>query len=266
MGALHQVNAQYYGDPTGAEFDAAGHPGDKWGFAVGGGIKLNAPMIGQGDYFSAEVNYAQGASGYVFSPQIAAFNWYGRHGDNAGYGMLSDAVYGGAVDAGNTTSLQLTTSWGVNGGFEHHWNPQWKTSVYGGYAEVDYNAQANAILCSLQGDGAGVGSTAVANAGCNNNWSTWYLGTRTQWNITKDFYMGVDVMYSSLQSATTSTASCRRSTSCAARPLSATRMRSRWSSASTRTSIPDRVISEFDDKGPRRETAGGFFGVPSLID
>ena len=29
------------------------------------------------------------------------------------------------------------------------------------------------------------------------------VGTRTQWNVTKDFYMGLDVMYSKLESATT---------------------------------------------------------------
>ena len=33
------------------------------------------------------------------------------------------------------------------------------------------------------------------------NWSTWWLGSRTQWNVTKDFYMGLDVMYANLYSA-----------------------------------------------------------------
>ena len=41
------------------------------------------------------------------------------------------------------------------------------------------------------------GNLAAAN-GCNNNWSTWWLGSRTQWNVTPDFYMGVDVMYLSM--------------------------------------------------------------------
>ena len=30
---------------------------------------------------------------------------------------------------------------------------------------------------------------------------TWWIGSRTQWNVTKDFYMGVDVLYSKLQTA-----------------------------------------------------------------
>jgi Porin subfamily len=204
MAAAHQVNALYYGS-TGI-FGLSGGPGDKWGFAVGGGLKLNAPMIGHGDNFEAAISYSEGATGYVFSPQISAFNWYARNGVDGGYGIISDAVYGGTVQNGTNTGLDLTTAWGINAAYEHHWNDQWHTSLYGGYAEVSYNAEANANLCSIQGDGNGLGGTAaVANAGCNNDWNVWWIGSRTQWNVTQDFYMGVDVLYTSLQSATTST-------------------------------------------------------------
>ncbi len=44
----------------------------------------------------------------------------------------------------------------------------------------------------------------MATAGCDNNWNTWWVGTRTQWNVTKDFYMGLDVLYNKLSSASTS--------------------------------------------------------------
>ena len=30
----------------------------------------------------------------------------------------------------------------------------------------------------------------------------WFIGSRTQWNISKTFYMGVDVLYENLKSAT----------------------------------------------------------------
>jgi hypothetical protein len=162
-------------------------------------------MIGKGDSFMAQFDYAVGASGYVFSPQISAFNWYARDGADAAYGIMTDAVYGGTVGGANNSGLQLTTAWGVNAAFDHHWNDQWKTSVYGGYAEINYNGLGNAILCSNLGDGAGAGTGAVANAGCDNDWNVWWVGSRTQWNVTKDFYLGVDVLYTSLQSANTST-------------------------------------------------------------
>jgi len=200
MAAAHQVSSLYYSSVD------TGHPDDKWGFAVGGGIKLNAPMIGQGDFFQAQVTYTQGAPRYVF--QAVSNNWFYREGDSVAFASLLDAVYGGVVGT-TATDLQLTTAWNVNAAYEHFWNPRWKTSVYGGYAQVSFNGSANAMLCvsSFNGIGTGnglAGSAALATAGCDNDWNTWWVGTRTQWNVSKDFYMGLDVLYQKMQTATTS--------------------------------------------------------------
>ncbi len=61
------------------------------------------------------------------------------------------------------------------------------------------------MICSSFGAtaGTGVGSGAVAAAGCNNDWNTAWIGSRTQWNVTKDFYMGVDVLYEKLDGLST---------------------------------------------------------------
>ena len=61
MAAWHEVNATYYDGTAAGAGTPSGHPGDKSGWALGGGIKLNAPMIGKGDYFQAQVNYTEGA-------------------------------------------------------------------------------------------------------------------------------------------------------------------------------------------------------------
>jgi len=113
-------------------------------------------------------------------------------------------VFGGAgFGSATNTDMQLTTGWGVNAAYEHFWNPAWRTSVYGGYAAISYNSQANAMLCAAEGAGAGFGATAVALAGCNNNWNTSFVGSRTQWNVNKDFYLGVDIIYQRLSGLTT---------------------------------------------------------------
>jgi hypothetical protein len=200
MGALHQVNATYYG--VGGPSIGA-HPDDKWGFAIGAGIKLNAPMIGQGDYLQAQVNYTQGALRYAFHTPVS--NWSKVEGQNEGFGVLSDAA-DGALDPETGiggTGLQLTTAWNVNAAYEHFWNPRWRSSLYGGYAAVSYGTTGNALLCSAErgGNGTGFGTVAIAAPGCDNDWSTWWLGSRTQWNVTQDFYLGLDVMYSKLNSA-----------------------------------------------------------------
>jgi hypothetical protein len=198
MGALHEVNSVYYtGIGNTAASLGSGHPDEKLGWAIGAGLKLNAPMIGQGDYFQAQVNYSQGALRYIF--QTSQPSWsINDTGASAGFGIMTDAVYNGVITgtgATAATSLELTSAWNINAAYEHFWNPRWRTSLYGGYAAVMYSSNANSILC-------GFGTNGVVTNGCDNDWNTWWIGSRTQWNVTKDFYLGVDVMYSRLESAT----------------------------------------------------------------
>ena len=204
MAAWHQVKPLYF-DGTST---LNGHPDNESGWAVGGGVKVNAPMIGQGDYFQMQVNYTQGALRYIF--QTPASNWGFVEGSALTFGVLSDAVYNGNNGAGvvgtSGSNLELTTAWNVNAAYEHFWNPRWRTSIYGGYAQVSYGDNANAIICSGLGGGNGASTAAgvaTATAGCDMDWNTWWVGTRTQWNVTKDFYMGLDVLYSKLQGAST---------------------------------------------------------------
>ena len=233
-GALHEVNAAYNLNAQGACVggvlgggaacftpEGSGHPDNKWGWAVMAGLRLNTPYIGTGDFLQLQGIYTQGALRYIMQ-NPSNNNWWIQHGFNSAYGVVADGVYGGTAintfTGGGTvfnntaTGIQLTTAWGLNASYEHFWNPRWRTSLYGGYTSVGYNGQANAILCTLQGSGvnviggaaAGVGVFAVAGPGCDNNWTSWWIGSRTQWNVTKDFYMGLDVAYLKVDGASTS--------------------------------------------------------------
>jgi hypothetical protein len=208
MGALHEDNASYYSAVntagTAPAAPTGGHPGDRWGWAAGAGIKINFPSIHQGDWFQAQFNATQGALRYLFfSPNS---NWGKVDGAQEAFGVLSDCVYGGAIAAANTTSCHLTTAYGFNAGYEHFWVPNLHTTLYGAWYAVKYDTSANNMLCEIAGFGNGLGGAlSVATPGCNNNWSTWGIGSRTQWDVTKTFYLGVEVLYSDLHSATTGT-------------------------------------------------------------
>jgi hypothetical protein len=204
MGGIHNVSGQYYGATN-----ATGNPSDKVGWVIGGGVKLNVPMAGPGDYFTAQVSYTQGALGYLVDGAVVAtpttpgaggfYSTYnGGAGGTYGLGEVSDGVYGAAG-----SSIDLTTAWSVNAAYEHFWTKRWQTSVYGTYMATSYNSSANANLCGLENAAALVGMT-VAN-GCNNNWKYWDVGTRTQFNIDSQTYVGLDVIYTKLQSATNGT-------------------------------------------------------------
>ena len=126
-------------------------------------------MIGQGPhFFQAQVNYTEGALKYIF--QTPNTNWGKTNGFGAGWGIVSDAVYGGTLaGVGPTaaTSLELTTAWSLNAGYEHFWNPRWKTSMYGGYTAVSYNSTSNSLVC--------LGTTAPVTTTCDMDWSTWWI-------------------------------------------------------------------------------------------
>jgi hypothetical protein len=217
MGAAHKLNASAYGVSavTGGANMLTGHPGDDWGWVAGAGLRLNIPWFAQGDFFQSQVNYTEGALRYLF--QTPNSNWGKADDSQLAFGVVSDAVFGSGT--GNTTvfcgsngggclGLERTTAWSVNAAFEHYWTPAVHTSVYGGYAEVRYNDTANTALCDIENgitnvNGGTVFKTAINRVvpGCSNNWNTWWVGTRNQWDITKSFYMGVDVLYQKLDSA-----------------------------------------------------------------
>ena len=90
MGAVHDASGSYYGTTTNT-----GNPSNAVGWAVGGGAKINTPSIGAGDYFQFEVNYSEGASGYVNNGAVTYLMFNGGTGGNFGFGLMSDSVYGG---------------------------------------------------------------------------------------------------------------------------------------------------------------------------
>src|SRR5215472_12323155 len=160
MAAAHEVNANYYGSISNG-LSETGHPGDRWGWAVGVGLRLNFPFVAQGDYFQMQAAYVQGAMGYLDKGNNTPnFGW--ERGGNFGFGIQSDCVVastaapiGGPVL--NGTGCNLTTGWQVNASYEHYWTPQFHESLFGGITELRYNTQANAILCTAEGAGVIIG-------------------------------------------------------------------------------------------------------------
>jgi hypothetical protein len=182
--------------------EAQGHPDQKWGWAASVGLRLNTPMIGRGDYFQIQGVYSEGMTGYMAqSPGAAPQNLWS--GNKVAYGFWTDGVYTNAGTAGGTGgSIELTTGWNVYASYEHFWTPSLRTSVYGSYVELKHNDVAKTAMCATQ---TGVSSALQGGAGCNPDWSAWNVGTRSQWDITPDLYVGIDVMYAKLNSASTAT-------------------------------------------------------------
>ena len=135
--ALHDASGGYYGA---ANSTLNGHPSDKLGGAVSGGFTLNDILGFKGDTFGMQACYSVGAAGYC-TRATGAWQMYSS-GNNAGFGWVTDGVYDSAGGVAGGTNVELTTVWGINGYAQHLWSPKWRTSLYGGYVEVDYNGTA----------------------------------------------------------------------------------------------------------------------------
>jgi hypothetical protein len=222
MFAAHDASAGYYfGNTPGVSIDAGtlpifcppatvtngvgtgsqvcGHPADKLGWAAGIGSKHNVSgKTGyfDGDYFQWQLTYSKGAYRYVDNTNAPTTHMAQFDGGNVGFGWLTDGIVNSL-----TGGVDLTEVWGLNAAYDHLWTKQFRTSLYGAYMGVHYDGQANASICLIQnsiGNQAGH-FTGIVN--CSNSWSTWYLGSRTQYNFTPAFYVGAEVTYSYLKTA-----------------------------------------------------------------
>jgi hypothetical protein len=187
--ALHDASGGYYGaGPAGVGvLEGNGHPGDKFGWAVTAAALLNNPLGLPGDTIAGQAVYSKGAAGYATAAwgPTAVFG----SGMNLGVGWMEEGIFT------TGSNVELTTVWSFNAAYEHRWNPQWRTSVYGGMYGVQYDGTAAAAIC------ASAGVSSIRGAGCSPNFSQSGLGSRTIWNPVPDLDVGVDVVWWHLNTA-----------------------------------------------------------------
>jgi hypothetical protein len=216
--ALHQVAGGYYTGPAPngcggtANCTSLGRPSDKYGFAVAGGGDVLVPT-GAGDTFGVNLVYSQGAVDFATKGN----RWQLYSGASAGFAWGVDGVYDSPNVAGSGV-IELTQAWSINAGYEHHWSDQWKTSLYGGYAAVNYGSNATTIINQhLPAPAGGLPACGVAPTGtapalplnvgtgagnsCSPSYSFWQVGSRTQYSPTSWLDLGVDGTFTRLNSA-----------------------------------------------------------------
>ncbi|MCP1830224.1 hypothetical protein J2R76_006924 [Bradyrhizobium sp. USDA 4532] len=188
--AAHDNHAAYYGAD-----ETTGHPDDKWGWAAQLALSIKNLPTGAGDTINMSGVYTNGASRYNFQDLMTTT--YAMYGgtrlagayQSVGLAGLSDSVF--VVGSGQ----QLTTTYGVQGGYTHNWNPYWNTGIYGAWAAVRYNGTAKGYIC-----GAFVAGLALSSgvAGCNPDFNYGVVGVITRWTPVKNLTFSADLAYSML--------------------------------------------------------------------
>jgi len=200
--AAHQVNASYNILTAGTAApnnlsEISGHPDTKWGGAVMAALQIKNLPTGVGDDIKIDASYAKGATKYVIStdaasPSFAMFGGTSAAGayQSIGFGATTDAVYL-PVAFGGDGSLHLTESYGFRGGFTHNWDPQWSSSIYGGYASVRYDGAAKAFICGNYTAGKAVSADYV----CNPDYNVSQLGFVMRWTPVKNLTFSTEVQW-----------------------------------------------------------------------
>jgi hypothetical protein len=194
--AAHDNHAGYYT----ATDETTGHPSDKWGWAGQLGASFNLPMLGPGDSLNISGVYTNGASRYNFQDlDPTVFAMYGGAGafgyQSLGFAQVTDAVFAGTNGLlAPATGLQLVSTWGMRGGYTHNWNPYWNTSIFGAWAQVNYNDTAKLLICT------NIAAVAVPGSGftCNPNFNIGQIGTKTGWTPVKNLTFSGEIVYSNL--------------------------------------------------------------------
>ena len=192
-GALHDASGAYYNTPNSV---VNGHPADKLGWAAAFGTLWN---LGGGDQIGFNVCYAEGAVGFCANNN--RFQLYNSN-TSVGLGWMANGVFD------NGTSVELTQVWSALAGYQHIWNPHWRTAIGGGYVSINYgDAAKNMIVSHMANSLAACGVapiggvtfvavTPLAGNSCSPDWAYWEAYTRTQWNPVAQLDIGLELLYS----------------------------------------------------------------------
>ena len=175
------------GTPTSNSYAFPAATTNGYGFAVQGGLQLNADYLSPGDKLWLQAAYEQGAINYIYGDNLASS--YGAIDGNRYYGsgftpqdtsqgwnpnIPADCVFTGSH------ICEQQTGWDITGAYKHYWLPTLASAVFGSYAQINYSGNA------LAGYGGAIGVS---------NLKLTRVGTNLVWTPIKGFDIGGEFMY-----------------------------------------------------------------------
>jgi Porin subfamily len=153
----------------------------EYGWAIGLSGHLTVPWFGQGDAVWAFGTFSSGA------PSYSGF------GSNIGLGTRNAGVVDAVVNPANG-DLEKTDVFNIAAGFTHYWTPQFRSSVFGSYAKVEFGG--NASVLAPAGLVAPGGIVIPAGTGLGFvDFNEWRIGANSFWSPVSGLNIGVEVLY-----------------------------------------------------------------------
>jgi hypothetical protein len=218
--AAHEVDGSYNiltastAAPT-ALSEISGHPDTKWGGSVMAALQIKNIPTGAGDDIKLDVSYAKGDTKNVIataatSPSFAMFSGSNRAYQSVGFGATTDGVWL-PIANGGTGDIKLTEAYGIRGAFNHNWDSDWSSSLFGSYSAVRYNGSSTDITtakgqyCAQYIANTGGIPAKSAEFSCNPNFNVSQLGVVTRWTPVKNLTFSAEVQWFHLDQKFTGT-------------------------------------------------------------
>src|SRR6195952_858767 len=120
---------------------APAHTNSVQGWAVQGGLKINAPFIAPGDALYLQGAYANGAQ--MYTGYCASTGCYTQSTQTI-QGQKFNQYFSDATINPFTGQLQTSQSFTATASYLHYWTPEWRSAFFGSYGEQNFSAGARA--------------------------------------------------------------------------------------------------------------------------
>ena len=168
------VGATTYTSTAPVSGPVRGNPrGDELVWAVQGGVKINLPMLAAGDAIWFTGAYADGMTEYTLNWVSVKTSAYKR--DVGGFVNNAPSVILTA------NGIETIKSWNIAALLQHFWAPQWRSVLWGSYGQLEGTRSSS--QCAWHG------------TNCVGDTTAWNVGTNFAWLPTRDFEIGVEVIY-----------------------------------------------------------------------
>jgi len=207
--ATHELNVGNIATTpvAGANVNLA-HTKSVQGWAVQGGLKVNAPFIAPGDALYLQGAYGDGAQLYT---GYSAFS--GSYSPNAAtiQGQKFNQYFTDATINPFTGQLQTSQSFTAVASYLHYWSPEWRSAFFGSYGEQSFSRSARLTqgaafnLVNPTGTNA-FGNNAVGVPGTRfyqlsqalRDTYEFVAGASLIWSPVKDLDIGVEGFYTQI--------------------------------------------------------------------
>ncbi|MDP4021928.1 porin [Methylobacterium sp. NEAU 140] len=182
------------------------HTRTDYGWAVQGGLKVNAPFIAPGDTFYLQAAYGEGAQLYT-----GYSSYSGGYIQNSAtiQGQKFQQYFADATVNPITGQIQKSNSFTVSAAYLHYWAPEWRSAVFGSYGEMDFGAGARAAQGlvfnvinpnnSFAANGIGLPGTRFYQLSqALRDTYQFVAGANLIWSPVKDLDIGVEGLYTQI--------------------------------------------------------------------